>query len=55
MNKAITKKEFETADRGMNKILASATKKGGLSKLRSSETNVLIKDTKVVEAYESLH
>ena len=55
MNKAITKKEFETADRGMNKILASATKKGGFSKLTSSETNVLTKDTKVVEAYESLH
>jgi len=55
MNKAITKKEFETADRGMKKILASATKKGGFSKLTSAKTNVLTKNTKVVETYEAVH
>jgi HTH-type transcriptional regulator/antitoxin HigA len=55
MKKEITKKKFETAESSMNKILKSATAKGGFDKLTAAETKALTKHTKLVEAYEAVH
>ena len=55
MKKAITKNEFETAESSMNKILSSATAKGGFDKLTAAESKALAKHTKMVEAYEAVH
>ena len=51
----ISKKQFETAEKKLNEILAIATKKGGFEFLSSKEKIALAQYTKIVKLYEDLH
>ena len=55
MKKEITKKEFETAEKKMNELLAVVTKKGGFDSLSKKESTELNKYTQLVKAYEDTH
>ncbi len=55
MEKAITKKEFEAAEKKMNNLLAVATQKGGFNGMTKKENAELNKHTQTVSAYEQLH
>ncbi len=55
MKKGITKKEFEIAEKGMNDLLAIATKKGGFNLLTKKQNEALANYTKLVESYEETH
>ncbi len=55
MKKAVSKKEFESAEKKMNDLLAIATKKGGFKHLTKKEEAELAKYTEVVNAYEEIH
>jgi len=52
MKPAITKKEFEEADTKMQKLLNTATRKGGFNNLTPKERAGLDKSTQIVKAYE---
>ena len=51
----ISKKEFETAEKKLNDMLAIATAKGGFDFLSSKEKTALARYTKIVKSYEDLH
>ena len=55
MKNEISKKQFETAEKKLNEILAIATGKGGFDFLSSKEKTALAQYTKIVKAYEDLH
>ena len=55
MKKEITKKEFETANIKMNKLLAIVTEKGGFDYLTKKESKELEKYTRIVKSYEDMH
>jgi HTH-type transcriptional regulator/antitoxin HigA len=55
MKSEISKKQFETAEKKLNEILAIATEKGGFDFLSSKEKTALARYTKIVKSYEDLH
>ena len=55
MKKEITKKEFATAEKKMNDLLAVVTKKGGFDYLTKKESAELLKYTQIVNTYEDMH
>jgi HTH-type transcriptional regulator/antitoxin HigA len=55
MKNAISKKEFEAAEKKLNDILAIATKKGGFEFLSVKEKAALAKYTGIVKTYEDIH
>jgi HTH-type transcriptional regulator/antitoxin HigA len=55
MKKKITKKEFETAEKKMNDLLAIVNKKGGFANLTKKESADLNTYTQVVKNYEDMH
>lgn len=52
MKNTITKEEFEDAEMKMNKLLSTATEKGGFDNLTSRENAALDKYTLIVKEYE---
>ena len=52
MRKEISKKEFETDEAKMNKLLKLVTIKGGFDNLTVYESAELEKYTQIVKAYE---
>src|SRR5580704_2719859 len=55
MKSEISKKEFETAEKKLNNLLAIATRKGGFGFLSAKEKTALAQYTKIVKAYEDIH
>ena len=55
MKKEITKKEFETAEKKMNELLAVVTKKGSFDKLTKKESADLNKYTQIVKSFEDVN
>src|SRR5580658_3803262 len=55
MKSEISKKQFETAEKKLNEILAVATEKGGFDFLSSKEKSALAQYTSIVKSYEDLH
>lgn len=52
MKKAITRKEFEQAEKNMNALLELATQKGGFNQLSDKEQEALDRYTQIVNTYE---
>jgi HTH-type transcriptional regulator / antitoxin HigA len=55
MQKILSKNDFESAEKQMNDLLATATIKGGFDFLTESETEALDQFTQVVKRYEEAH
>ena len=55
MKKIVSKKEFESAEKKMNDLLALTTKKGGFKNLSKKEEAELAKYTEIVNNYEEIH
>jgi HTH-type transcriptional regulator/antitoxin HigA len=55
MKSEISKREFETAEKKLNDILAIATKKGGFELLSAREKTALAQYTRIVKSYEDIH
>jgi len=55
MKKKVSKREFETAGKKLNDILAIATKKGGFEFLSAREKTALAQYTGIVKTYEDIH
>lgn len=55
MKKTVSKKEFESAEKKMNELLALTTKKGGFKNLSKKEETELAKYTEIVNSYEKVH
>ena len=55
MKSEISKREFETAEKKLNTILAIATSKGGFEFLSASEKTALAQYTNIVKSYEEIH
>jgi HTH-type transcriptional regulator/antitoxin HigA len=55
MNKILSKKDFEIAEKKMNVLLNSTTQKGGFDFLTVKEMEELDKVTQIVKQYEDAH
>lgn len=55
MKKSVTEREYKNAESGMEKLLITATKKGGFEMLTTKESKLLDSYTEIVKDYENSH